>query len=90
MENDSTNGEILNIGNDIEELKIIDLYHKILKIMKYSTKLELIQASRGSVNRRSPNLKKIKKLTEFHPLMNSNEALEKTINWYVENRDELN
>jgi len=90
MENDSTNGEILNIGNDIEELKIIDLYHKILKIMKYNIKLELIQAPRGSVNRRSPNLEKIKKLTEFHPLMDSEEALEKTINWYVENRDELN
>ena len=58
--------------------------------MKYNTKLELIQAPRGSVNRRSPNLEKIKKLTEFHHLMDSGEALEKTINWYVENRDELN
>lgn len=90
MDNDSTNEEILNIGNDIEELKIIDLYYKILKIMKYQTKLELIQAPTGSVNRRSPNLEKIKRLTEFPSLTDSFEALENTINWYIENREELN
>jgi len=70
-----SNGEIIHIGNDQEEIKIKDLVKKI-KIMS-------IKGKSSSVKRRCPSIKKLNKITNFKPSINLDTGLKKTIEWYL-------
>jgi len=85
MEEPSANGKIYNAGNDTEEIKILDLYEKIFSFMDYKAELEYIRAPKGSVDRRCPDLRKIRKLKNFKPLKSFEKALKVTIDWYINN-----
>jgi len=82
MESDSTNGEIVNVGNDLEEIKIVDLAQLIAHIWEASPMIVAKDAPRGSVSRRVPDISKLRHLTGFEPSVRLEEGLKKTVKWY--------
>ena len=62
MESDESNGEIYNVGNDDEEIKIIDLAKVLFEIADVSTDIEVLPAPKGSVSRRCPDITKLKSI----------------------------
>jgi nucleoside-diphosphate-sugar epimerase len=85
MENANTNHEIINIGNDTEEISIMELAEKLYCITNNYPNLELMPAPLGSVQRRCPDLTKIKKLTGYEPMIDLNDGLKRTFEWYTKN-----
>jgi len=84
MESEKTNGEIVHIGNDQEEISMIDLAKKMFNLFDYYPKLEIHPAPKGSVKRRCPDISKLKKLG-YKPEVNLNQGLKLTYNWYKKN-----
>ena len=82
-ESPKTNGEIINIGNDKEEITIIDLAQKMFDLLDFHPELETLPAPRGSVNRRCPNISKAKRLIGYEPQINLERGLQKTYEWYL-------
>lgn len=83
METDKTDGEIIHIGNDREEIKIIDLAEKMFNLFDYRPKnIKIHDAPKGSVYRRCPDISKIKNLTGFKPAVHLDEGIKRTYNWY--------
>jgi len=85
MESDKTNLEIFHIGNDEEEIKIIDLLNKLLEIADYNPELKILQSPPGSVNRRCPDISKLKEFVGFQPQVSLNEGLRNAYSWYEKN-----
>jgi len=83
-ESSRTNGEITNIGNDKEEIKIIDLAQKMFEISGFYPKLKILPSPKGSVNRRCPDITKVKKLVGYEPRIDLDTGLQKTYDWYLE------
>lgn len=81
-ESPRTNGEIINIGNDKEEIKIINLARKIFDISNFHPELEILPPPKGSVDRRCPDITKAKELVGYKPQIDLNTGLQKTYNWY--------
>lgn len=91
MESEKTNGEIVHIGNDREEITMLDLAKKMFKLFNYQPKnLEIKEAPEGSVKRRCPDLTKIRELVGYQPSVNLDEGLKKTYNWYQNYADKRN
>ena len=86
MESKETNGEIYNIGNDKEEMKIIDLAKMLFKVANKKPNFEVLPAPEGSVKRRCPNIDKLRGLG-YDIIYSTEEGLEKTYRWYVDNYD---
>jgi len=80
-------GEVFNIGNEKSEIKIIDLVKLITKILNNKTKIIMNQNNKGrflkeKLTRNVPNMKKVEKLLKFHPRVNLEKGLVKTIKSY--------
>ena len=86
MEKDETNGEVYHIGNDKEEMKIIDLAKMLFEIAGKEPIFDILPAPEGSVKRRCPNIDKLRGLG-YDIIYPTKEGLEKTYNWYVDNYD---
>jgi len=82
MESKRTNGEIVHIGNDKEEITIMDLVKRMFKIAGFHPKLDIKAAPPGSVKRRCPNIDKLKKLTGFESKIDLDIGLKRTFEWY--------
>jgi len=82
METEKTNGEIVHIGNDQEEISMKDLAEKMFQLFNYRPQVQILDAPRGSVLRRLPDLQKIRKLTDYQPSVDLNEGLKRTMEWY--------
>lgn len=81
------NGQAFNIGNDSEEISMINLAQLINQIL--GNKLEIIQKISNDPNylkdnpkRRCPNLTKAKTLLGYSPKTSLKQGVEKTIAWY--------
>lgn len=75
--------EIIHIGNDKEEIKIIDLAKTIFDIEQRKYNFDLQKAPDGSVMRRCPEIKKLKSLG-MKEQISLKDGIEKTFNWYKE------
>ena len=75
--------EIIHIGNDKEEIKIIDLAKTIFDIEQRKYNFDLQKAPDGSVMRRCPEIKKLKSLG-MKEQISLKDGIEKTFNWYRE------
>ncbi len=84
MESNKTNGEIVHIGNNNEEITMIDLAKKMFDLFEWHPKLNIQPAPQGCVKRRCPDLSKIKKLTGYEAKVDLNEGLKKTYDWYLD------
>lgn len=86
MESEKTDGQIVHIGNDQEEIKMVDLAKKMFGLFNFQPKkLEIKEAPEGSVKRRCPDLTKIRELVGFQPEVSLEEGLKKTYDWYKKN-----
>ena len=76
--------EIVNIGND-EETKIFDLANKIKPITNSNSKINCHSPPEFDITndplRRCPNINKAKILLNFHPNVNLEEGLKRTVEW---------
>lgn len=82
MESEKTENQIFHVGNDLEEIPIENLARKIFAIMEVRPELKIEPAPQGSVQRRCPDLTKIRKLG-YTPSVPLDEGLQKTIDWYM-------
>jgi UDP-glucose 4-epimerase len=73
--------EIYHIGNDKEEIAIIDLLHKMAGLLNLKVNVKHGEITRGSATRRCPNINKLRSLG-FEPRVSLDEGLIKTLEWY--------
>jgi len=84
MKKKSAYGEVVNIGGT-DEIKILDLAKKIVKITKSKSKIKIIPYNKAyssiyeDMNRRYPSTKKLKKIIGRSPSLKVNEILTKII-----------
>ena len=81
MDSDETNGEIYNVGNDDEEIRIIDLAKKLFDIANVNTDIKVLPAPEGSVSRRCPDITKLKSIG-YKKQTSLEEGLKNTFEWY--------
>jgi len=86
MESSKTNGEILNVGNDKEEIKIGKLAKKILEVVGIDKEIEPVELESDKISRRCPDISKLRELCDYEPKYMLDEGLKKTYNWY---KDEI-
>tara|TARA_R110002110_G_scaffold148764_1_gene339912 strand:+ start:1382 stop:2290 length:909 start_codon:yes stop_codon:yes gene_type:complete len=67
MRCDEAKNQIVNIGNEKEEVKILDLAKKMLNFSDYDVKIEIEDAPSGSVSRRCPDISKLRELIGYYP-----------------------
>jgi nucleoside-diphosphate-sugar epimerase len=84
MESKKTDGEIIHIGNDSEEISMQNLAQKMFNVFNYHPKLQINQAPEGSVKRRCPDITKLKNLG-YRPEVNLDKGLRLTYEWYKKN-----
>ena len=83
METEINSNEIFHIGND-DEVTIRDFVMEAGKIMNYKGNYVDAPTYPGSVSRRCPDLNKSKTMLKFNINYSWNEALEKTMKWYID------
>lgn len=74
--------DIYHIGNDSEEIKIIELAKMILSYYNKEHDFEFREPPPGSVARRCPDVTKIKGIVDYEPSISLSNGLIKTIEWY--------
>jgi len=75
-------GRVVNIGNDTEETRIDDLVSLVLRLADLTPRLERLPAPAGSVDRRCPDLTRLRELTGYAPKVPLAAGLRETFDWY--------
>jgi nucleoside-diphosphate-sugar epimerase len=84
IENKLSLSEIINIGSN-DETEVIKLAEIIAKNMNIDPSTIIKKdAPEGSVNRRMPDITKVKKLTGWEPTTTLEDGLAKTVKFYME------
>lgn len=81
---ESTNaiGEVFNIGNPQGTITINSLAEKIVQLCGSKSKIVHVPKNYADVELRIPSIEKAAKLLNYHPVVNLDEGLTKTIEWY--------
>ena len=74
--------KIFHIGNDKEEIKIKELCNKLFEIADFYPVINALDPPKGSVERRCPNISKLRNITGYEPEVNLDTGLRKTYAWY--------
>ncbi len=82
MESATASGEVVHIGNDADETRIADLVDLILGLADHRPTIETAQAPSGSVERRCPDVRRLRELTGFEARVPLAKGVEQTFNWY--------
>jgi UDP-glucose 4-epimerase/UDP-glucuronate decarboxylase len=77
-------GQIVHIGNDREETNIGDLARLVRQVSGAEFALEAEPAPPGSVQRRCPDLTRLRSLTGFEPKVSLEDGVRSTYAWYGE------
>ena len=75
-------GEVFNIGNPQSVLTVLDLAKRVLALSRSKSKLIFKPIHYSEVEIRVPQIEKAKGLLGFKPLVDLDEGLKRTINWY--------
>ena len=75
-------GQIVNIGNDGEEIGIEALLALILRTAGFAPAIERLPAPAGSVARRCPDIARLRSLTGFRPKVSLASGVGETFEWY--------
>jgi UDP-glucose 4-epimerase/UDP-glucuronate decarboxylase len=75
-------GTVVNVGNDSEETRVEDLVALVLRLAAFRPRLERLPAPAGSVDRRCPELERLRTLTGFVPKVSLEAGVEQTFAWY--------
>lgn len=76
-----TNG-IFHIGNDEEEIKILELAKLVNLWYDNDLSFKINNPPEGSVQRRCPDLTKLKNTIEYQPQIRLKDGINRTIEWY--------
>ena len=77
-----TQGEVVHIGTS-EEVSMLELAKKIMKLGGWNGELIIYDAPEGSVSRRQPDTTKLRELTGFSPAVDLDEGLDRTLTYYL-------
>ena len=77
---------LVNVGNDREEIAILDLVERLFAIADVSPEIAIEAPPPGSPDRRRPNLDLLRRLTAFEPTVSLHEGLVDTYRWYLADR----
>jgi nucleoside-diphosphate-sugar epimerase len=75
-------GEIVNIGNDREEVRIIDLAERMFDLFDFHPQVDEVPAPAGSVHRRCPDITKARRLFDYSPEVSLEVGLPRTCDSY--------
>ncbi len=75
-------GQIVNVGNDAEETRIDDLVALVLRLAGVRPRVERRPAPAGSVERRCPDIGRLRALTGFIPKVGLEAGVAETFAWY--------
>jgi UDP-glucose 4-epimerase/UDP-glucuronate decarboxylase len=75
-------GQVVNIGNDREETLIGDLLQIVLDHARFAPRVQHEPAPPGSVDRRCPDLERLRALTGFQPKIDLAAGVRGTFDWY--------
>jgi len=75
-------GRIVNIGNDGEETTVENLLRLILRETRFEPAIQHLPAPAGSVDRRCPDLTRLRALTGFAPTVSLEAGVGETFAWY--------
>jgi nucleoside-diphosphate-sugar epimerase len=78
-------GHIFNIGDDSEEIAMKSLAARISDLVHPGLKIRPRPATPGSVERRCPDIRKIRNFAGYDPKVRLKEGLELTWQWYRKN-----
>jgi nucleoside-diphosphate-sugar epimerase len=87
-ESGKTNSELFNIGNQEQEIRIVDLVKIIADVIGKNIKINELPDTKGSPARRCPNISKIKKYLEYSPGVGLKEGIFLTYQWYKDKLDQ--
>ena len=85
---DEANGQVFNLGNP-EEISITDLASKILKLTRANVGIEYIPYEKAyeegfeDMERRVPDIRKVKEATSYSPRIRLDQALRLTGDWFA-------
>lgn len=82
-ESRAAEGEIINLGNDHEQVRIADLAHKMFDLFGFHPRLKRLPAPPGSVHRRCPDIAKARRLVGYGAEVSLEVGLQRTYGWYV-------
>ena len=91
MENDKTNGEIINIGTQ-EEITINELVRAAGDFFEYKGEYVNEKTFPGSTMRRCPDISKARNYINYNPKVGWKDGLKITLSWYkdfFENKNEI-
>lgn len=74
-------GEIINIGNQNQEISINDLAQKIINSLGKNLAINTLDNTEGSPSRRCPDMRKCIELSKYHPRVDIDEGLSMYHDW---------
>ena len=75
-------GQVVNIGNDSEETRVDALVRLVLDCAAFSPTIKEMPAPPGSVDRRCPDLTRLRALTGYQPKVSLAAGVRETFAWY--------
>jgi UDP-glucuronate decarboxylase len=81
-EHELSRGEILNVGADDPEIRIMDLVELIGRVLGRDLKLVRRDDTIGSTPRRCPDMSKLTRLTNYSPEVSLEDGIARTYAWY--------
>lgn len=85
-EANNSSGQMFNVGNSGEEIKIKDLAGKIIGIVNPSLKIKSLGDQEGSPSRRCPDINKLRRAVGFRSVVSLDDGIRLTWDWYREHR----
>lgn len=82
MECREADGEVVHIGNDREEIRMIDLAKMMLEAGGHDAPFDVHPAPAGCVKRRCPDTSKLRLLTGLENEVPLREGIRRTLDWY--------
>jgi UDP-glucose 4-epimerase/UDP-glucuronate decarboxylase len=77
----------INIGNNSEEVSILELAKRILKALRPGARIQVKPACNDPIKRRCPDTLTAKNLLNYHPKVCLEDGLKLTLAWYGANLD---
>ncbi|WP_432957999.1 NAD-dependent epimerase/dehydratase family protein [Micromonospora haikouensis] len=75
-------GQVVHIGNDSEQTNIADLAKLVLRLAGVAPDVQHLPAPSRSVQRRCPDLTRLRWLTGFEPHVPLEDGVRRTLDWY--------
>jgi dTDP-glucose 4,6-dehydratase len=85
-DNQSLFGEVINIGSG-KDISILEIANDILKLMQSNTKIKFVGDRPGQVFRHTADFTKARAAINWKPTTLWSEGISKTINWYLNNKE---